>query len=152
MSLFLSDKEIGLINSINEELINDIIKQSVIIYKVNPEYSVTDDIYGESNDKVFNPGASINALIRILDPEVMTSNQGLNHTRRIEVYIHHKSLSDVNILLNEGDFLYWDHEYFEITKGTNPQYIQGLENYKHQIRIEAVSAGVSQISIIERPK
>ena len=51
-----------------------------------------------------------------------------------------------------GDFAYWDTQYFEITKITEPQILEGLPEYSHQIRVECVSAGISEISIVERVK
>ena len=51
----------------NEELIDEIVGQSVDIYKVAPEHT-NDNIYGESTTKYFNVGFRVNCLIRYNAP------------------------------------------------------------------------------------
>jgi hypothetical protein len=45
---FIPKKEVDLIDSMNEELIDDIIGQSVDVYKISVE-NTNDNVYGESN-------------------------------------------------------------------------------------------------------
>ena len=47
---FVPQKEIDLINSMNEELIDELVGQSVDIYKVNVE-NTDENLYGESTTK-----------------------------------------------------------------------------------------------------
>ena len=61
--LFISNKEINLFDSMNEELIDEMVGQSVDIYKINTEHT-KDNIYGESTTKYFNVGFRVNCLIR----------------------------------------------------------------------------------------
>ena len=151
MSIFLTNKEINLINSINEELIEDIIAHSIRLFKINPEFTNSENIYGESSNKTFQPGLEFNALVNYLEPEITTTNVGgVGQNRKIEVYTHRKHLVDKSAVIEEGDYLYFDEQYFEITKVTEPQHIQGLPEYSHEIKIEAIGAGVSQITIQER--
>ena len=50
---FISQKEINLIDHMNEELIDEMVGQVVDIYKVNTQHT-KDNIYGESTTKYFN--------------------------------------------------------------------------------------------------
>ena len=52
---FISQNEINLIDSMNEELIDEMVGQVVDIYKVNTSHT-KDNIYGESTTKYFNVG------------------------------------------------------------------------------------------------
>ena len=66
---FISQNEINLFDSMNEELIDEFVGQSVDIYKINTEHT-KDNIYGESTTKYFNVGFRVNCLIRYNAPEV----------------------------------------------------------------------------------
>ena len=52
------NKEINLIDSMNEELIDDVLGQFVDIYKVDVE-STNANVYGESSTKYYNVGTTI---------------------------------------------------------------------------------------------
>ena len=52
---FVPQKEFDLINAMNEELIDEIVGQSVDIYKVNIDRT-DDNIYGESPTKYYDVG------------------------------------------------------------------------------------------------
>ena len=66
---FISSKEINLIDSMNEELIDEMVGQSVDIYKINTGHT-KENLYGESTTKYFNVGFRVNCLIRFNPPEV----------------------------------------------------------------------------------
>ena len=70
---FISDKEITLFDSMNEELIDEMVGQSVDIYKINTQHT-KDNLYGESTTKYFNVGFRVNCLIRYNAPEVEQFN------------------------------------------------------------------------------
>jgi len=150
MSLFITDKEINFVHSINEEIIEDILKEFIIVFKVNPEFSEFDDTYGESPNKAFDPGIKIYCLVRFLEPSISTTAAGVSQERSIEAYIHRKHLTDNNFYFEEGDYVLWDDQYFEINHVSEPQLFDGMPENKHQVRIEAKSAGISEITILER--
>lgn len=150
MSIFFTNKEKSFINSINTELIDNVIKQSIILHKINADYTDDDNIYGESSEKIFYPGIQFNALINFLDPDILTTDAGVGQEREIEVYCHRESLKKKDIFPEEGDFLYWDDQYFEVVKVFELKHLEGLPTNKHTIRLEAKSADVSTITIKER--
>ena len=55
---FIPQKEFDLINSMNEELIDEIVGQSVDIYKVEID-ETTANLYGESTTKYFGKGLPV---------------------------------------------------------------------------------------------
>ena len=66
---FIPQKEFDLINQMNEELIDDIIGQSVDIYKVSID-NTDANIYGESTTKYYEVGFRVNCLIQFNEPEI----------------------------------------------------------------------------------
>ena len=66
---FITQKEINLIDHLNEELTDEIVGQSVDIYKINTTHT-KDNVYGESATKYFNVGFRVNCLVRYNAPEV----------------------------------------------------------------------------------
>ena len=62
MALFGRSRDILLINSINRELLPDIITQQVGYYKVSLGASTT-NMYGEATDKFFSQPALLNCLV-----------------------------------------------------------------------------------------
>ena len=66
---FIPQKEFDLINQMNEELIDEIVGQSVDIYKVNIERT-EDNVYGESTAKYYDIGFRVNCLINYNEPEI----------------------------------------------------------------------------------
>ena len=71
---FITEKEVNLINHLNEELIDEIVGQSVDIYKIDTTHT-KDNLYGESTTKYFNVGFRVNCLIRFNPPETEQWNE-----------------------------------------------------------------------------
>ena len=67
---FVPQKEIQLFDVMNEELIDEIVGQSVDIYKVNIEKS-NENVYGESTTKYYDIGFRVNCLIMYNEPEIV---------------------------------------------------------------------------------
>ena len=64
---FIPQKEFDLINQMNEELIDEIVGQSVDIYKVSID-ETEENLYGESTTKYYEIGFRVNCLINFNEP------------------------------------------------------------------------------------
>lgn len=64
---YFTRRDVRLMNSLNGELLNDIIEQFVIVYKINPNETEA-NLYGESLDKIYYEGVKINCLVET-DPQ-----------------------------------------------------------------------------------
>ena len=73
---FIPQKEFDLINQMNEELIDEIVGQSVDIYKVNIDRT-DENVYGESSTKYYDIGFRVNCLIMYNEPEVTQDEFGV---------------------------------------------------------------------------
>ena len=150
---FLPKKEFDLINSMNEELIDEIVGQSVDVYKINIEQT-DDNIYGESSTKYYDVGFRVNCLIQFNEPEVNQDEFGADTTGDIEMYFQRQNLASgsLNFFPEIGDIVDWNDTYWEIDGVTEPQLVAGHPAYKHQIKATAHYARLSSLQIEERPR
>ena len=148
---FIPQKEIDLIDSMNEELIDEIIGQAVDIYKISVD-DTEENLYGESSTKYYNDGFRVNCLINWSEPTIEQDEFGPDVNTSIEMYFHRTTLSEANFYPEIGDMVDWNDTYFEINGVTEPQIIGGHPNYKHQIFATAHRTRLSTLQIEERPK
>ena len=150
---FLPKKEINLIDSMNEELIDEIVGQSVDIYKVSID-NTDENVYGESTTKYYEVGFRVNCLILFNEPEVVLEEFGTDVNSSIEMYFQRNNLASgsLNFYPEVGDIVDWNDFYWEINGTTEPQLIAGNPNYKHSIKATAHRARLSSLQIEERPR
>ena len=149
---FTPQKEIDTIDSMNEELIDEIIGQSVDIYKVSID-NTDENIYGESTTKYYEVGFRVNCMIMFNEPEVTQDEFGADVNSSIEMYFQRNNLASgsLNFYPETGDIVDWNDFYWEINGTTEPQLIAGNPNYKHSIKATAHRARLSSLQIEERP-
>ena len=150
---FTPQKEIDIIDTMNEELIDEIIGQSVDIYKVSID-NTDENIYGESTTKYYEVGFRVNCLILFNEPEIIQDDFGADENASIEMYFQRNNLSScsLNFYPEMGDIVDWNNYYWEINGTTEPQLIAGHPGYKHSIQATAHRARLSSLQIEERPR
>ncbi len=150
---FIPQKEIDLIDSMNEELIDEILGQSVDIYKVSID-NTDENIYGESTTKYYEVGFRVNCLILFDEPTVNQDDFGADVNSSIEMYFQRNNLASgsLNFYPEMGDIVDWNNHYWEINGTTEPQLIAGNPAYNHSIKATAHRARLSSLQIEERPQ
>ena len=150
---FIPQKEFDLINQMNEELIDEIVGQSVDIYKVNIE-NTSENIYGESTTKYYDIGFRVNCLIDFTEPEIIQDEFGPDLNSNITMFFQRENLASgsLNFYPEIGDIVDWNDYYWEINGTTEPQLVAGHPKYKHQIKATAHRSRLSSLQIEERPK
>ena len=150
---FMPQKEIDLIDTMNEELIDEIVGQSVDIYKVNID-NTEENVYGESTTKYYEVGFRVNCLILYNEPEIIQDEFGADENADIEMYFQRNNLSSgsLNFYPEMGDIVDWNNHYWEINGTTEPQLIAGHPEYNHSIKATAHRARLSSLQIEERPR
>tara|TARA_Y100000590_G_scaffold415717_1_gene513844 strand:- start:928 stop:1401 length:474 start_codon:yes stop_codon:yes gene_type:complete len=150
---FIPQKEIKVIDAMNEELIDEIVGQSVDIYKINVERT-DENLYGESTTKYYDVGFRVNCLIQFNEPEVNQDEFGADVNSSIELYFQRNNLASgsLNFYPEIGDIVDWNDFYWEIGSVTEPQLIGGHQQYKHSIKALANRSRLSSLQIEERPK
>tara|TARA_Y100000004_G_scaffold179603_1_gene223367 strand:- start:8 stop:472 length:465 start_codon:yes stop_codon:yes gene_type:complete len=146
---FVPQKEINLIDSMNEELIDEIVGQSVDIYKITID-STDENLYGESTTKYYDKGFRVNCLIQFDEPEVNLDEFGTDVNATIEMYFHRTTLVEANFYPEVGDIVDWNGFYWEMNGITEPQLIAGHQNFKHQIKATAHRIRNSSLQIEQR--
>jgi|TARA_Y100000361_G_C10872362_1_gene194847 hypothetical protein len=146
-------KEFDLINSMNEELIDEIVGQSVDVYKINVD-NTDDNLYGESTTKYYDVGFRVNCLILYNEPTIEQDEFGPDYRGDIEMYFQRENLSSgsLNFFPETGDIIDWNEHYWEINGVTEPQLVAGHPGYRHQIKATAHYAKLSSLQIEERPR
>ncbi len=149
---FISDKEISLFDSMNEELIDEMVGQSVDIYKINATHT-ENNMYGESQMKYYNVGFRVNCLIRFNPPEVEQFQEvGPDNNSSIELMFQRNNLASgsLNFYPEAGDVCDWNKFYWEINGVTEPQLIGGHPNFNHAIKATAHRSRMSSLQIEQR--
>ena len=148
---FIPQKEVDLIDVLNEELIDDILGQYVDIYKVSVD-DTEDNIYGESSTKYFEQGFRVNCLISFEEPTIEQNDFGPDLNANLEMYFHRTTLKEANFYPEIGDIVDWNGIYWEMNAVTEPQLIGGHQAFKHMIKAVAHRARLSGLQIEERPR
>ena len=150
---FIPQKEFDLLNSMNEELIDEIVGQSVDIYKVNID-KTNENIYGESTTKYYDIGFRVNCLIDYAEPEINQDEFGSDLNSNITMFFQRENLSSgsLNFYPEIGDIVDWNDYYWEINGTTEPQLFAGHPNFKHNIVATAHRSRLSSLQIEERPR
>ena len=148
---FLPEKEFNLIQDMNEELIDELVGQSVDVYKVSIE-NTEENLYGESTTKYYDMGFRVNCLIMFNEPETLQDDFGADLNTTIEMYFHRTTLKEAGFYPEIGDIVDWNDHYFEMNSVTEPQLIAGHQKFKHDIIVSAHRSRLSTLQIEERPK
>ena len=124
MALFGSARDASLVRSINRELINDFIDMEVAFYKLSLE-DTRSNMYDESDSKVYYQPMRINCLIEKGEKNYVGEDAGYDSTREGFFNFLRDDLKDKNVIIEEGDILEWDNEYYEIDTVGSSQYWTG---------------------------
>ena len=124
MALFGSGRDASLIRSINREIINDIVDVEVAFYKLSLEATKA-NMYDESDTKVYYSPLRINCLASKEEKAYTGDDNGYDSSRTGEFNFLRDDLKDKNIIIEEGDVLEWDNEYYEIDGVGASQYWTG---------------------------
>ncbi len=154
MALFGENRDILLINSLNRELLSNIISQQVAVYKYDLRRTKP-NLYGETNDARFYNGPYLfNCLIDRQDQVYSYGEEGVNFNQIVKVAFFKKDLEEAEVLVEVGDIFLYQEAYYAISGivenqyfiGKNPDYPNnpnplnpGLENYGESISLVCVA-------------
>jgi len=150
---FMPQKEFDFINAVNEELIDEIIGQSVDIYKINVE-NTDENMYGESTTKIYDTGFRVNCLILFDEPVTEQDEFGPDYNASVEMFFQRENLSSgsLDFYPEVGDIIDWNNHYWEVDGVTEPKLVHGHPGYNHTVRTTAHRSRLSSLQIEERPR
>ena len=149
MALFGGQRDIRLFNTINRELLKDIIDTTVDIFKPAILH-IKENLYGEAINKQYFPGVRVAALISH-DDQMTDSDEFGTDINQTATFSFLKDIMehDLNLVLEGGDIIYWDNAYWEIDQIVENQYIRG-ENEKTTRAAKSTDAGKASINELFR--
>ena len=126
MALFGGSRDISLFNSLNKELINDIIQTEVGYYKFVLE-KTTSNIYGEALGKVFYEPVRIACLMSKQDQAWTADDFGSDVNQIISFRFLKQELKDINLVPEIGDILLFKNNFYEVDSRVENQLILGKD-------------------------
>ena len=144
MALFGRNRDVLLINSINRELINDIITQQVGYYKPSLGNTAV-NMYGEATSKFYSDPVLINCLITRGEQTWSSDQLGPDVNRTFTFSFLREDLKDLQLLAEVGDIVFYQENYYELDSvvenqyftGKNPEYpySEGMDNFGTSLSI-----------------
>lgn len=124
MALFGKSRDISLFTTLNKELIVDIIDTEVAVFKLSLEQTTT-NIYEESDNKIYYAGVKISCLINRSAQQYNFDNPTIDFSQNIEFQFLRDILKEVEVVIEVGDLIEYNGEYYEIDNVIENQYILG---------------------------
>lgn len=149
MTKFLTDRDKLFFQSINNELIDDVITTPVIIYKPFIENSDVHNVFEESINKVWKIGIRLNCIIDRSNKEQDTNEYGINIHQDIKFAFNREEIKETNIYPEIGDIVEWNEFYYEVQHVYENQYLAGRENSNWSIVVDGHLTNKSLLNIEE---
>lgn len=111
--IFGSIRDTGTLLHIGRELVQDVVEQEILLYKVNLEQTL-DNIYGEATEKYYWTPLKINCLIRRGEQDWSVQDYGSDVNRTTEFAFFKEDLRDAGAIIEVGDVIEWSKDYFEV--------------------------------------
>ena len=124
MALFSSARDASLVRSVNRELINRYIDTEVAFHKLNLD-ATNSNLYGESDKKVYYGKIKMSCLVLKETKSAQSDEYGLDYTRTGTFGFLRDDIKAKNIIIENGDVLEWDGEYYEIDSVSASEYFAG---------------------------
>jgi hypothetical protein len=146
---YFSRRDVRLMNSVNGELLVDIVEQKVIVYKISPEETEA-NVYGESLDKIYHPGIEISCLVET-DPQ-STLYEGFGpDVKKGTLFRFHQKLCEIKGLYPQiSDIVEWENAHFEISNVVENQFLGGQPEKNYSLVCNAHMSRKSRLNILDR--
>lgn len=144
MSIFGSQKDFALIRKMNRALLQNIVQQEVVYYKISVEDTEV-NIYGEALTKTFYTPVLLNCLITRGDQNMTADEFGGDLARESTFAFLRDDLVDVQLVPEVGDIVMWQEDYYEIDNVTENEYFFGKDNNYNFGRSADYGASISII-------
>ena len=149
---YYSPRDMRLINSVNAELMGDIIQTLVVIHKLVPQ-EIQVNQYGESSPttgKVFYPGVPMTALIKRETIETPADEFGTDRRQIVKFAMREAMLKQANLYPENGDIIVFNERYYSVDNVAQEQFIGGIDDKSMSIVCDTHYARMSALSVWER--
>lgn len=149
---YFSERDLKFVDSINRELMNDIIETIVTVFKIAVAETKT-NLYGESSPtegKTFFPGIDISALIERADISGEDEGFGPDRDQTVVFKFREKACMDINFFPQIGDIILFNDRYCEIDNVVQEQLVGGQPDKSHSFICNTHYSRLSKLNIMER--
>ena len=149
---YFSQRDMNLINSINAELMGDIIEDIIMVFKISPKDTAT-NVYGETaaaTGKWYMPAIEISCLVDRPDSETNYDDFGPSRNQDQIFKMREKMLRQLNFYPQEGDMVFWNDRYFEIDNVVQNQLLGGQPDKSHSIICNSHYTKITSLNVIQR--
>jgi hypothetical protein len=151
MPKFLEARDIELFKSVARELVNDVIQNAIVLFKININETKV-NIYGESLNKTWYPGVEIYALIDKDAESARYEGFGLDTDQNITFKLDRWMLEEKSLYPEVGDIIKFNEGYFEIDNTNEIQLVGGQPYNNFSVVCSAFMVSKSNLNIEERIK
>lgn len=143
--LFITEREINFISDITKEITKDISGQKIYYYPISESKTLTNGVYNESEQKIFDNPISIDALVSAqYQEDTRITAFGVDTQFKIDVFLQYRDLADKGIKLSIGDYFSFSDIFYEITNNVVIKNIFGQAEYRDGVKITGTRARDSQ--------
>jgi hypothetical protein len=125
MPKFMLDRDLQLFRSFARELVDTVIENTCVLFKVNLNETKV-NLYGESTNKTWYPGVELFVLIDKEPENVQYEGFGPDNTQNITFKFDRLLCEERKIYPEIGDVIYFDNSYYEIDNTNEIQFVGGL--------------------------
>lgn len=111
--IFGSVNDVGTLLHIGRELVQDVVEQEILLYKISLE-ETQENIYGEASEKYYWTPIRLTCLIRRGEQDWSVQEYGSDVNRITEFAFFKEDLRDADVLIEPGDIIEWSKDYFEV--------------------------------------
>ena len=149
MPKFVSDRDVAFFKGIARELVDDVIQNALVLFKINLNETKI-NIYGESMNKTWYPGVEVFGLID-KEPETTTyEGFGADTNQSITFKLDRWMLEEKSIYPEVGDVIFWNQSYFEIDNTSEIQMAGGQTYNNFSVVCSTFMVSKSSLNIEHR--
>jgi len=149
---YFSIRDVALVNSFNEELLEDIIQTEVTIFKSCADVTQT-NIYGEvksSVGKTYYPGIEVVALIDRAEIATDADDFGPDRKQNVVFKFTELRLKTANLFPQTGDLVLFNARYHQIDNVVQEQFLGGVDDKSLSIIVNTHYTRLSSIDLVNR--
>ena len=149
MPKFLQTRDIEFFKSIARELVDDVVQNTIVLFKINMNETKV-NIYGESLNKTWYPGVQLYALYSKSPEDIVYEGFGPEMQQNITFKLDRIMCEEKEVYPEVGDIIFFDTSYYEIDNTNEIQFIGGNPDNNFSIVCETFMVSKSTLNIEER--
>ena len=149
MPKFLQTRDIEFFKSIARELVDDVVQNTIVLFKINMNETKV-NIYGEALNKTWYPGVELYALYSKSPEDIVYEGFGPEMQQNITFKLDRIMCEEKNVYPEVGDVIFFDTSYYEIDNTNEIQFIGGSPDNSFSIVCETFMVSKSTLNIEER--